>query len=216
MMLWQLVGRVYLHANDPGKQRFDRFNVEVLLNEAQEEFCRATGLLITRSQISVTSGVGDLTDANEGRVPGAPVGVVGEILRVEDASNNNKVLSRTSERKLDILIGPAWRLDTAGPLKYWMRGIPNEGSQTGFETIIVYPLVSSGTVNVFHRKQPRSLDVDSAQPEIPAPYHMALVWHTVYCLLANSADPTDKTNAEYAKMRYDDLVAKGVAEGTEG
>ncbi len=211
MLLYELRSRCYIHLKDYAKERFDPLMVDTLLNESLEEFNAATGLLRVRTQITITNGYGDLVDTTEGAGFGTTF-IQGDILRVEDSGNNNQKLSRTTEEKMDILKKPTWRLDVVGPMQFWMRGKANEGSQTGYETIVVYPLVATGTINLFHVKKPIKLFADTESPEIPSHYHMALVWHTITCLLMGSQTPEDKEMFQYAQQRYGEFLARAVAE----
>lgn len=212
MTLLDMRNRSYVHTRDFKRERFDPLLVDALLNEAQEEFNAQTGLHTVRTQVTITSGAGDLVETLESETPGGGVAIQGEILRVEDAGNNNKFLARTSEEVLDILKGPTWRDDTAGPLQFWMRGRANEGTQTGYETILVYPVMASRTINVFYVKRPPELVGDADVSVLPRHYHMALVWHAVGALLSDAALQEDAGKITSANARYGAYLERAKAE----
>lgn len=176
MILSEIEALVYNFINEP-ERRTDQGYIHLLINTGLREFVKITGILRRRAQVKIANGVGHLT-----AIPDA-IRFAGRILRVEDANNSNKGLVLTNEYTLDVTKGPHWRNNTDGPLSNWMRGTPNEGDLDGFNTLLVYPAVPSGLVNVFYVKNPDILTRDSQTSEVPEMFHVAPVWWATNIIL---------------------------------
>ena len=208
MNLSELRKLTYVFTRDFKRERFDPLLVDAFLNEAQQEFNADTGIYRMRTQLAITNGVGTLNVSD----------VQGDILRVEDANNNNQFLARTSEEAMDVLKGATWRNDSTGAMQFWMRGKPNEGNQNGYDTILVYPAIT-GTINVHYVKLPPTMANDSDPAVIPVRYHHALAWHAAYNLLspveaavAATANGPLPQFAQQALDRYQQFLVRGKQE----
>lgn len=223
MNLLQLRNRAYVHARDFKREKHDPLFVDVLLNEANEEFGQQTRLHVRRVAVTTTSGVIDLVPSADTTTPdddttASSVRIEGEILRVEDADNSNNAIPRTTEEAMDVLYsgsGANWKSDTTGNLQFWMRGKgPNSGNATGYESILVYPLVNARNVNLFFVRRPPTMVETTDSPDgIPVHYHMALVFHAVAAMVAPFVDqPAEKGIYEYAQKRYAEYLRRALEE----
>lgn len=157
---------------------------------------------LTAPTVTLDSGGGTAATATS-TIDGSPgQNLIGEVFRVENSSLQK--LARTSEAKLDMLVGASWKSTGSATPTHWMLG------KEGEAILRVHPPLTEGSVRVFHATTVPAMTADDDEPVIPVPYHPALPWWTVARLLAAQKKPLQERLAE-ALAHYQGYVTAASA-----
>lgn len=187
--------------------------IDFYVNQGHEKFCQSTQILRTSQKLPVVRGMVDLRPSPDSVI------LSGRIIRVEDAATG-QVLDKMRIGQMDALGGPDWRSQTIGQLKGWAIGMPeqplvSESEQDGYSTLLVYPAVSSASINVYYTASPIRLVDDSEESSIPDHFHFGIVFYVVWAILTAEGDQAKQSLAAFAKGQYDDYIAQAKAEVAE-
>ena len=216
MLYSEIVAGIYTRARDPEGQNIDPGIVDLFLNRVIRDFLIETGLFRQVALVPVVSGIAVLRPKPD------VVLVSGKIIRVEDADrNNHKLFGPVPINRMDTMHTSDWRSKTVGLMQKWLWGTPKPlatsqsisgAQQDGFSTIIVYPLVATGNLNIHFIGTPETFSSDAQVCAVPDFLHDGIVDGTAAAILREKEDPTlvgyiDRLDAEYQKW-----VGRGKAE----